>query len=485
MALSTLEITLDMSISGLDPDVETGLPLIMGTSRLGTEGMLYSADKYGGFKGTLGSGPLVDALTEHFLVYGGSTPYALALPLPQLDSGTVGTPAAVVTGDAVANFGAACQMNAEVYIECVKGGATGVAKVNISLDGGESWRVANKTVTDSVDIGIPDAGLTCSFDFNEGTMDLGDNWTVKLSQPAVSLTAVMTAIQAVHDLGYRPEYIVLTFPVDLTDCQTLHAYALTRWASNDPVWFIDQYAEPASRSTDDIQTWVNNFTAEFDGWASVYNLVVTGYARVADASGEKRWRMVPGTASGIVSTAQVHQSIGARNKFSMSHLTLPEAYLEGHANDLSNARGTVLMYRPQSKVVVFDKGLTLADEGTIYRRLEVIRTAAKMVKLCESGAEPYIEDEAWTGATGPASSDAGGITKLVKAIKDELDQMVKAKPSAELMGYQIEVPEGQAIDGPDGLQILVDGKLKPNLGNIKIGLSVGYGTLTTTLITAG
>lgn len=487
MSLSAVEVSLDMSISGLNPDVVTGLPLIMGTCKDGAVGLLYSADVYGAYKNSLGAGPLTDALTEHFLVYQGSTPYALAYPLPKLDAGTVAAAVVDKTGDAVATFGTACEMNAEVYIECVKAGGDGEAKINISLDGGESWRKTGKTVSDGVDIGIPDAGLGCSFDFAAGDMDLGDNWTVKCSQPAVSLTEVMTAIQGVHDLGYRPEYIVLCFPVDQTDAQTIQAYAAQRWNQTDPILFICQYEEPTARTAVAIQTWVNAFTAEFDGWESPYLTVVTGYARVADASGEKRWRMVPGTASGLTATAQVHQSIGARRKFSLPHLTLPKDYLEAHANDLSNARSTVLVNRKGTKVPVFDKGLTMAAETSIYRRWEVMRTAGKIIRLAEAATEPFVEDEAWDKATssGQAASDDVGARGIVHAISDQLDQMVTAKPSAEINSYVVTVPAGQVLAGPDGIETLIDAKLKPNLGNIKIGLRVGYATLETALITEG
>ena len=486
MSLSAVEVKLDMSIQGLNPDVVTGLPLIMGTCKDGTVGVLQSVDTYGAFKSTLGSGPLVDAVVDHFAVYKGLTPYALAYSLPKQDNGTVGTAVVDKTGLAVAAFGTACEMNAEVYIECVKGGGDGVAKVNVSLDGGESWRMVNKTVVDVTDIGIPDAGLTCQFDFTAGDMDLGDSWTVKLSQPAVSLTEVMTAIQGVHALGYRPEYIVLCFPIDKTDAQSLHAYAVQRWAQNDPTLFAAQYADPTSRSSADIQTWVNGFTAEWDGWESVYNLIATLYARVAESSGEKRWRMSLGSLSGHTSTAQVNQSIGARRHFSMPHLTLPDAYLDAHANDLSNARATCLVNRPGKKIPVIDKGLTMAAENSIYRRWEVMRTAGKIVRLAFAAAEPWVEDEAWAASSksGMAPADDVGVGGVVKSIKDNLDVMKYKLPSAEIDDYNVEVPEGQALHGPDGVLILIDAKLKPNMEKIRIGLTVGYALLETELLQA-
>ena len=484
MALSAVQVKLDMSIQGLNPDTVTGLPLVMGTCKDGTVGTLYTVDSYGAFKDVLGSGPLVDALVDHFAVYSGLLPYALAYALPKADSGSVGTPVVDKTGDAVATFGAACEMTALLYIECVAAGGDGVAKINISLDGGTSWRAVNQTVAEGVDIGIPDAGLTCSFDFTAGEMDLGDNWTVKLTPPTVSLTEVMAAIQGIHDLGYLPEYIVLCFPVDKTDAQSIQAYAAQRWADTDPVLFACDFAPPASESKADIQTWVNAFTAEWDGWLSPYVNIVPTFTRVSEASGEARLRSTIGTLSGLTATAQVNQSIGARKHFSLPHLTLPTAYQRGHANALSNARGSILVNRKGTKVPVFDKGLTMAAATSIYRRWEVMRTAGKMVRLSEAAAEPFVEDEAWAASTksGQAPADDVGVRGVVKAISDNLDGMKYKKPSAEINDYHPTVPAGQLLAGPDGVYIEIEGELKANLEKIRIGLKVGYAALETTLI---
>ncbi len=205
---------------------------------------------------------------------------------------------------------------------------------------------------------------------------------------------------------------------------------------------------------------------------------------MAEASGENRLRSVPGNLSGLTATAQVNQSIGARKHFSLPHLTLPDAYQEGHANALSNARGTVLRNRPGTKVPVFDRGLTMAAETSIYRRWEVMRTAGKMVRLMEAAAEPFVEDEAWAASTksGMAPADDVGVRGIVKAISDQLDTMKYKVPSAEINDYTPHVEPGQLLAGPDGIYIEIDAELKANLEKIRIGLNVAYATLETTLI---
>ena len=189
MPLSTLVITIDENNSGPSVDKVTGVPCFLGTCSAGVVDQVVVLGPDSDFDAILGQGPLRDAIVDHLKVYGdGSNPYVLAVPITKADTGTVGAVTKTQTGaDPALVLGTTCDMDADVLIKCTTAGASTVAKVAISLDGGLSWDKTNVVVTEDTDIGIPDVGVSAKFNFSAASLAEDDTWSFSTTAPTATL----------------------------------------------------------------------------------------------------------------------------------------------------------------------------------------------------------------------------------------------------------------------------------------------------------
>lgn len=487
MGRSKVTFQIDTWSTGLNVDNITGLPVAIGTCSAGVAGQVTPVGPESDLDTQIGVGPLRDFLEDHFTeCHEGNAlnPYVLAVPVTKNDTGTVGTPdTSGVTGLAVATFGSACDMDAEVWVKCVKAGAAGTAQVSISLDGGITYE---KTVTpaEATDIGLPDCGLALSFSFVGGDMALNDIWKVSLTAPAALLTDIMTIVDGLDEVGYWPEYIAIAMSTDSTDWATIHAKAASLLGTKAAAWFLCRTDDPSSTASADLTTWVNSLVSDASGFSSNWLSVCAGYGRVAEKNGRKRWRNLIGKASGMIARAQVNESVGWRGKNNMPDVHLPDDWTNAMASTLIDARYMALVRRPKPRACAFNHAPTMADETSKFGRLESVRVTFKAIRLAEKAVEPYIESPAWeeAGQQGKVGMERIGIASIKTKIEAALQTMTTAQPLSELDRYQVQVPGDQSPAGTGGVyyKLLLYGI--PNIAGITIGVAFDFAKWTIELL---
>lgn len=484
MPISDLDINVNTYAPGLSPDAVAGLPMILGPAATGTPGTVYALDKFAD-PSVLGVGPLYDHVVD-YLGYADKDDIVLAAPVTKSDTGSVGTVDETgVSGLAALVVGAAADMDADIVIECTKGGASAVAQVRVSIDGGNNWEVVNKTVTTLVDIGIPEVGVSAQFDFLAGDMSLGDVWKFTTGAPTVATTAIMDQVDNALVMGYRPEFFVVPVPTDPTDWATFQAQAEYLLSVERPAGFLTQAAAPAALTAAGLQTWKDTLIAQADGLTHPYVVVNAGFATVSQRDGRVRARMLTGIAAGILARSQVHVSIGWRGANPLTNVTLPTAYGNAIATALVDA-GYMPLVRQESGSPCFDKARTMSPDNHKFRRTEAWRTVFKAVRRLRDATQPYVESPAWqtAGKQGQATASAIGVRAIVDAQVQALETMTKALPMSELDSFEITVPDGQDLVA-NGLYEQVELKGIPALEKITLGINFGWAKWSTEIVATG
>lgn len=489
--LSSLTVALVDNTPGLTPDQIAGLPVFVGACSVGTAGQIYSLSKDTNLKSVLGVGPLADALNDYFQHFdgrGGLEAYALAVPITAADTGTVGTADTTdVSGLATLTLGTECLMDAEVVIECTTGGASGAAKIRISLDNGSTWERTMKTVTTVVDIAIPDIGLDAEFDFTGGDMALGDVWRIKCTAPTITTASATTALVNMDDMGFRPEFVVVCCPTDSTDWAAYAAHADAMFALNRPLWCLCPSEAPTSRASADLTTWVNTLVADADEYAHKFVNVLSAYGQITERGGRQRWRMMTGVLAAFVARAQVNLSPGWVNPNPLVGIKLPEYFTQGMANSLSNARYTTARRWDGKINPRFDKALMMAEPPSKFAYLESIRVTFKAIRLAYQAALGYMlsptAQEA--GRVGPPEANQVGVAGMVGAMHQALSEhMLKRRPQAELWDFIINVPAGQNYQtNPVAIMLTLFGI--PNLDRVQLLFSFDWGNPETAMTVTG
>jgi len=472
--LSNVSFELNKSTPGINPDQITGLPLVIGVASEAAAGGFYAVGRETDLDTVIGQGPVRDFVDDHLAEYEGNLPYILLGIVEAVNTGTV-TMTSTATGSAAMTVNATqADMDADILVKCSKAGGSGVGKVDISLDGGTSWDVLNKTIG-AADLPIPDAGVSASI--TGGAMALGDTWALKAAAPTCTLASVMSMIDEAGEKGYWPEYVAVPQVTAKTDWQTMGAKADEMFASKRPMWFLTKGAAPTTISAADLQTWMNTAVAESDDWSHPFVVVNQTWAEIAETNGRHRVRNTVGIQSGLHAKDQVNFSIGWRGRHPLPRVTLPEHYTDAIANTLSNSRYTVIRRRLKPRNPVFDKALTMADDTSKFTRVESVRTVMKAIRLMEEQVEPYLESPAWqrAGQQGKSSDTEAGVQAILNAMKKGLDTMVTKQPFSELDNYKLSVPsEGQDLAGPNGLFIKAELFGIPNIGSIIVGVHFSW-----------
>lgn len=211
-----------------------GVGCLIGTCSTGTAGTFYS---YAGSgtnqaKDDLGRGPLADHTVKNLLRSGGKQTIAYKTTATTAGSSSAITRSGGAVGPLPTLSGAPYDY-ANAVLTIVTGGAVGTATFKYSLDGGDNY---SQTLTTAASY-LLDSNVTVTF--TAGTYVAGETYSWTDTAPAFSTSDVSSAMDAVIDSIYDPEFVhVLGHASSAANSATMAATISTKV---DAAWAAHKY----------------------------------------------------------------------------------------------------------------------------------------------------------------------------------------------------------------------------------------------------
>lgn len=263
----------------------------------------------------------------------------------------------------------------------------------------------------------------------------GDKWSFTATTPSSSREALKKAVNAALEI-YTPEAVIICQDSTAEDAAYWGAEAESYFDNHKPVLFILQTALAEGKIDDAITSKIKEFAKTDARFVSILCQPGT----VIDGS-IKHKRQPLGFLAATLTKAAVCQSIGATRWFAVPNFAFPEGWTNESSRALDEARFITLRSYAGLNGIFWANGRTLAGDTSDYRFIEIVRTVHRAVRLARRASLPYMH----------APGDTAGIKNLLAEIRSALDKMTGANP-AELVGFEVEAPEGQDVVNK-GLQV--------------------------------
>lgn len=447
---------------GAPPKGEDGQQLKVGSAEGGDANKIYEFGSYFDAKQILVSGPLLDAVKQHFEEFSkekDQTPPRLFVCRPVNDvAGAIGDVTLTGTGTATYATSGTVTGTRKFIIEIITGGASATATYRKSTDGGKNWSGELTTPASASPIALA-AGVSIAFT-NGGTPSAsfvaGDTYEFSCTGPTASLSNTLTAIRAakqfhdvkfVHVLGdfassfwvtlaalrgewitkykHRVFFIVEVAPRDVDNNETVNAYALAR--INDAKAFKELGVLPI------FQRGRYNATGEMRNLANVL--------------------------AAKLSAARVHESPGFVAKFAFLTVTELEDY-DALSNrdedekswlDLLQENGYIVAVKYEDYAgFYFSSAKTMAPETSSFNRVQKLRTADKVCVVVRRSIMQYIQ------SPNHAEAGLGGVAALKTDIDNAIAGRMEIKGNRELDSHETILAAAQ----PKIKEGIVQGKIK-------------------------
>lgn len=441
----------------------SNFPLVVGTSTLGEVGKVVVAGSDTKLDEKFGCGNLVDKLKDMFNNSNSNAGAYVVKAASDID-GVIGTVRSVKTGDATAITEGEPLCNAEIVVKITKTGTLNTAEYRYSTDGGDNFSGIFTLPLDGVVV-IGETGIKLVLN---GNLSRDDTFSVDIKSKSASIGSILTAISEALEV-YDIPFVFITEPTNSVDWAVLDIKAKELYNKKRPTFFLCSTRTP--NENESVDEWVNNMVADSNGFASQDIVVCSGYGEIVDSLGQKKVRDISGIVAGIITKADVNQSIAEVAQFPISSLYLPEGFNSAHSTTLEDARYiTVKSYAGlNSRFIV--EGRTMAESTSDYQYLETLRTVYYAVRLARTKALTYVKSR--------ATPINGDVRPILESIKQEITQYVKNYMvygiPALLTNVSLELPEGQDINNI-GLVFNMHLEGVPIIRNIKIYMDITYPT---------
>lgn len=453
-------------VSGAAGIAPPGSPqaLVAGVCDAGTVGAAQLIGKEGDLS-VFGVGPLTDRLRDVQAEADGKL-NVVAVRVTKVTEGVIGTITKTGTGVGTQAASGTPKRFAHVVVIATLDGANGVAKVKVSLDGGENFK-AEEVIPGGGNLVLGDTG--CQLDFTDDavpadSVDVGDKWEFYITEPTSSFAQILTDIATAIGT-YNPPVVYVCGESDATDWAAAAQEAQDRFDVHQPTWFLMGATLPDVLAGETLSAWVTVRASEAAGFKDDWVSLCSGYGKIyRAATGEKIRRNAAGAVLGRVARIPVQESIGRVDRGALTGWELMDAYSNTEAKTLDDAQYVTLRSYDGLAGVYFANGHMMAEVTSDYRFQEIVRVVHKAVRGTRIEALSGLQQDA----------DAVTVQALKGRIERPLDRMVAARPRPELLGYLVTIPEGQDIVN-NGLTFTLDLEGVPVIRTITIVQRFAYG----------
>ncbi|PKN67187.1 MAG: DUF2586 domain-containing protein [Deltaproteobacteria bacterium HGW-Deltaproteobacteria-15] len=428
-----LEYLVD-GVSGLAPGGVEGVCMVTGVCSLGTPGQPYLLGKSSNLETILGVGPLCDRLRDLFAA-GGQNPIVIAVPVAASTAGVIGAIAHTGEGAEVTADGTVLAA-AQVVMTVILGGERNEATYTLSVDGGDSTGPVRTVPVDGL-IAVGSTGVVITVP-EEPDLAAGDVYVFDVSEPAPSITDVMTAIEQPLSI-YDVEMVYVVGASDATDWAAMGAKADTLWNAHRPAFFLAETRMQEDGET--LDEWVTAMLGEAAGASHRFVAVCAAFGEVSDQTGKRLTRNFAGLAAGRIVSMPVMRAMGRVRDGGISQAALPGLFTETMQQQLESSGLITARRYAGLDAAYWGDARTLADDTSDYRYIETVRTVFKAVRKARIAALKSMYDEAGDPMLEAAAT---GLSYLKANIENALNTMRAAVPK-ELADFIVTIPQGQDI----------------------------------------
>lgn len=447
---------------GQPPKGEDGQQLKVGSAEGGDANKIYEFGSYFDAKQVLVSGPLLDAVKQHFEEFSkekDQTPPRLFVVRPVND--VAGSRGAVThTGTGAATYATAGTVTGtrKFIIEIITGGAAATATYRKSTDGGKTWSGALTTPASASPISLA-AGVTIAFT-NDATPSAsfvaGDTYEFSCVGPTASLSNTLTAIRAAkqfHDVKFV--HVLGAFAASFwVTLAALRSEWITKYKHR--VFFIVEAIARDIENSETVATWA---TARINDAKAFKELGVLPVIQRATYSVTGDIRNLANVLAAKLSAARVHESPGFVDKFAFLTVTALEDY-DALSNrddddkswlDLLQENGYIVAVKYEDYPgFYFSSAKTMAPETSSFNRIQKLRTADKVCVVTRRAIMKYIQ------SPNHAEAGLGGVAALKADIDNAIASRMEVKGNRELDSHETIL----STDQPKIKEGIVKGKIK-------------------------
>ncbi|WIW70610.1 DUF2586 domain-containing protein [Anaerosinus gibii] len=449
MALSNVNINIINGGLGIQPGTGTGIICKVGVSSLGKENQIMSFTDKDQIKGTIGTGPLSNAIADS-LMGGAETIYAVRAAatidgtFSAIKSVKSGTGNITVSGKPLDAY--------QVIILVTDTGTLNSAAFQYSTDNGNSYsRRITVPVTGIYE--LSGTGLVLAFSAGnedvENSFIANDKYSFTTEAPTASIASINEAIDILLDTNLTYEGIHICGESEKSLWVALATRALEAETKFRYIYFL---AEAKSSSEKDINEWMTKRVNESSTFASDRVGVCSAFAKLTDSlTGNIVERNMAGVIAGRISTLKVQESAGKVILGSLPGVVslLPSGINDGHIEALDTARYiTARRYEGLNGFYITEFRL-MAEAVSDYQYGEYRRVMDKACKLVRTAGLKFKNYEA---------SDEG-----IKALQAHLNQPLSIMKGAK------EITDG-SVTIPAGQDILATSRIRVKIGVQPIGI---------------
>lgn len=444
---------------GAPPKGEDGQHLKVGSAEGGDANKIYEFGSYFDAKLVLISGPLLDAIKQHYEEFSkekDQVPPRLFVCRPVNDVvGTISTVVKTGTGTATNAASGTVTGTRQFVIEIILGGASATATYRKSTDGGKTWSGELTTPASASPISM---GAGVSIAFTDGVTPsasfvAGDKYEFSCAGPTASLSNTLTAIRTAkqfHDVKFI--HVMGSFAASFwVTLAALRAEWITKY--KHPVVII---CESAARDAETVAEYalarINE--AKSSNVLGVYPIFMRGRY---SATGE--YRNLATVLAAKIAAARVHESPGFVDKFAFLTVTELEDY-DALSNrdddekswlDLLQENGYIVAVKYENYPgFYFGSPMSMVPSTSSFNRLQKLRTADKVCVITRRAILRYIQ------SPNHAEAGLGGVVSLKTEIDNTIGSRMEVKGNRELDSHDTILDKNQAKI-KEGI---VQGKLK-------------------------